>query len=279
MKLIDLHVHTSVSDGSYSPSEIVTLAENTGLSAIAITDHDAISGYYEASEAAGKSIEVIPGIEFNTKFKTAVHILGYYIDPDNRPLKETIQSIIDDRDIRNEKVVSLMKADGINITYSEMKQRFGEIVGRPHFSEILIENGIVSSVDEAFKKYFNKDKKYWVPRTTLSIETCISLILGAGGIPVIAHPFEYNLEKVTLNDLISECIKYGVMGIECRHSSHTPGQMAYLENLADDYGLLKTGGSDFHGTIKPDIKLGSGKGSVSVPYAWLEKLKNEKERI
>ncbi len=259
MKRIDLHVHTTASDGTVTPADVVALAKEASLSAIAITDHDTVLGYEEAAQAGEKlGIEVIPGIELSTKYKE---------------LKKELKGIVDDRDIRNEKTVSLMRQDGISITYDEMKARFGEVVGRPHFAEILVEYGLAEDSADAFRRYVGKGMRYWLPRTAIPIERCIGLILTAGGIPVLAHPFEYKYEDKSLAELIEHCMAAGLLGIECRHSSHTPGQMAYLELLADEYGLFKTGGSDFHGTVKPDISLGTGKGLVSVPYTWLEKLK------
>ena len=277
LKRIDLHVHTSASDSDLSPSETVRIAKEAGLSAIAITDHDTVSGYEEAEAAAEEyGIEVIPGIEFSTKYKSAVHILGYFIDVNNKELNETLTEIVNDRDSRNSKCVELMQADGINITYESLKKRFGEVIGRPHFAEVLRECGYVSSVAEAFEKYLGKGQRYWLPRKTVPIERCIELITISGGIPVLAHPFEYSYKDKSLCELIEYCIECGVKGIECRHSSHTAGEMAYLEKICEEYSLLKTGGSDFHGTLKPDVKIGTGKGIVSVPYFWLEKLK---ERI
>lgn len=274
MKRIDLHVHTTASDGTVSPAEVVSRAKTASLSAIAVTDHDTTLGYPEAARAGAElGVEVIPGIELSTKYRRAVHILGYSIDVDNPELKKELKSIVDDRDIRNEKTVALMQRDGIPITYDEMRSRFGVVIGRPHFAEILVEYGLATDSADAFRRYVGKGMRYWLPRTTIPIERCIELILTAGGIPVLAHPFEYKYEENSLAELIEHCIAYGLQGIECRHSSHSPGQMAYLELLADEYGLLKTGGSDFHGDVKPDISLGTGKGLVSVPYRWLEKLK------
>ena len=280
LKKIDLHIHTTASDGDFTPSGIVRAALDAGLSAAAITDHDTVSGYAEAFSAAeGTGLEVVPGIEFSTKYGGRVHILGYFIDPDDRALKEMLRSIVEDRDRRNENIVQLMRQDGISVAYSDLKDRFGEVIGKPHFAEILVEQGICSSVREAFAGYLNKGMKYAVPRKTVPVDICIDLIRGAGGIAVLAHPFEYRFDKVSLPELIEKCMEYGVTGLECRHSSHTPGQMAYLERLAGEYGLLKTGGSDFHGAVKPDIRLGTGSGLVSVPYSWLEKMKEMRKTI
>ena len=270
MDIVDLHVHTTASDGTKTAEEVLSLASSCGLKAVAVTDHDTVSGIIDSHSSP---VELIPGIEFSTKFITKVHILGYYIDIDNAELKKQLKQIIDDRDERNEKIVQAMRNDGIAVSYDEMKERFGEIVGRPHFAEVIAENGLAMNVSDAFDKYLEKGRPYWFPRTTLSLERCIALITGAGGIAVIAHPFEYKYEKNSLDDLIRECMRFGVTGMECRHPSHTCGQMAYLERICEDYGLLKTGGSDYHGDIKPEIRLGCGTGKVSVPYTWLEKIK------
>lgn len=271
---IDLHVHTTASDGSVSPADAVSLAREAGLSAIAVTDHDTVSGYAGAAEAGRTlGIEVIPGIELSTRYEGPLHILGYFIDCENIVLTAALRSNVDDRDARNEKLIALMRSDGICVTYDAMKDRFGDVVGKPHFAEILVENGVCSDVQDAFTRYLGKGMKYWIPRTTVPMERCIEIIKIAGGIPVIAHPFEYKYEKKSLSGLIESCVRAGAAGIECRHSSHTPGQMAYLELLSGEYGLLKTGGSDFHGDPKPDVRIGTGKGLVTVPYSWLEELK------
>ena len=271
---IDLHIHTSASDGADTTDKIIADSINLGLKAIAITDHDTVSGI---PSSLPSGIELVPGLEFSTKYMTKTHILGYFIDLDNKPLKDALQSIVDARDIRNEQIAAAMRSDGIQITYSEMKDRFGDVVGRPHFGEILMEEGICSSIAEAFDKYLNRGEKYWFKMKTLALEDAISLIVNAGGVAVLAHPFEYSFEKNSLSELIEYCINLGLKGIECRHSSHTPGQMAYLESIASEYGLYKTGGSDYHGNIKPDISLGSGKGFMSVPYEWLEILKSARK--
>ena len=273
MKRIDLHIHTTASDGTMTPSEVVSEAMKLHLSAIAITDHDTVSGISEAVEAAGNHLEIVPGIEFSTKYHGPVHILGYFVDPQNDTLLTLLDTIVRDRDVRNEQIISAMQKDGIDIDYATMKARFGEVIGRPHLATILVENGIASDVRDAFSNYVGKGMRYWFPRTTVPMEDCIRTVLEAGGIPVLAHPFEYDYSEKSLCELIELCISFGLEGIECRHSSHTPGQMMYLEQLAAEYGLLKTGGSDFHGTVKKNIQLGTGSGLVSVPDSWLEALK------
>ena len=283
MNNIDLHVHTTASDGTCSPAEVVALAKEKGLTAIAVTDHDGVGGYREAAGIGDElGVEVVPGIEISTKFITdkvqnkgyAVHILGYYIDVDSPELTPVLEWVVRDRDERNRKMVELMRADGLPITYEYMQQRFGEIVGRPHFAEYLVEQGLASSVQDAFDKYVEKGRKYWLPRQFLSIERSIEIIALAGGVPVLAHPFQYKRDDAGLRQLIEHCIDSGLKGMECRYSGYTEEMSGYLEALADEYHLLKTGGSDFHGSNKPAISLGTGKGTLAVPYAWLEELKN-----
>ena len=280
MSNIDLHVHTTESDGTCTPAEVVALAKRKNLAAIAITDHDGIGGYKEAAEAGKKlGVEIVPGIEISTKFFSsdrgfAVHILGYYIDVDSPELTPVLEWVVKDRDDRNRRMVELMRADGLPITYEYMHKRFGDVVGRPHFAEYLVEQGVASSIQDAFDRYVDKGRKYWLPRNFLSIERSIEIIKLAGGIPVLAHPFQYKLDDRPLRELIEHSVKSGLRGMECRYSGYTDEQSMYLEALADEYKLLKTGGSDFHGTHKPTISIGTGKGTLSVPYEFLEKLKS-----
>lgn len=273
-RTIDLHIHTAVSDGSYSPRELVQHAKECGLAAIAVTDHDAVEGYNEAA-AAGKElgVEVVPGIEISTKYKGPVHLLGYYVDVNSPVLQEVLDWIVKDRDARNEKMAALMAADGLPVSYADMQQRFGTVIGRPHFARILVELGLAADVNDAFARFVEKGQKYYVGRSFLSIERCHEIILGSGGLPVLAHPFQYRLDDAGLRELIEYCVSLGLRGLECRYSGYTREQEDYLEALADEYGLIRTGGSDFHGRSKPAIKLGTGKGRLHVPYAFLAEMK------
>ena len=274
MKTIDLHVHTTASDGTASPAEAVELAKAAGLSAIAITDHDTVSGYAEAAEA-GKAlgVEVIPGIEISTKYGRAVHILGYYIDPDSDKLAPVLEWVVHDRDERNRKMAELMAADGLPVSYEEMHRRFGAVIGRPHFAEVLVELGLAKDIRDAFDRYVEKGQKYYLPRNFLSIERSVEIIREAGGIPVLAHPFQYKLDDAGLRELIEHCMESGLKGIECRYSGYSTEQSKYLGRLAEEYGLIKTGGSDFHGENKKHISIGTGTGALEVPYQYLEKLR------
>ena len=274
MKRIDLHVHTTASDSTASPAEAVRLAKEAGLSAIAITDHDTVSGYAEAAEA-GKAlgVEVVPGIEITTKYGRAVHILGYYIDPDSDKLAPVLEWVVHDRDERNRKMAELMAADGLPVSYEEMHRRFGAVIGRPHFAEVLVELGLAKDIRDAFDRYVEKGQKYYLPRNFLSIERSIEIIREAGGVPVLAHPFQYQLDDAGLRELIEHCMESGLQGMECRYSGYSVEQSKYLGRLAEEYGLIKTGGSDFHGDNKKHISIGAGTGGLEVPYKYLEKLR------
>ncbi len=274
MKRIDLHVHTTASDGTCSPSEVVRLAKEKGLAAIAITDHDTVSGYAEAAKAGEElGVEVVPGIEISTRYLGPVHILGYYLDTKSPVLNEVSEWLVKDRDRRNRKIVSLMQADGLQVSYEQMQERFGAVIGRPHFAKLLMEMGLAESINDAFARFVERGQKYYASRNFLPIERSIRLIREAGGVPVLAHPFQYKLEDAQLRDLIALCIKNGLMGMECRYSGYSEEQIEYLLALAKEYALIPTGGSDFHGSVKPHIALGDGTGGLEVPYRFLTGVK------
>lgn len=280
MKKIDLHVHTNESDGTYSPAEVVKIAKASGLAAIAITDHDTHLGYREAVEAGKElGVEVIPGIEISTKYRASVHILGYFIDINCRSLQELLDWIVEDRDTRNRKMAELMASDGLPVSYDSMVERFGAVIGRPHFGRLLIELGLAKDMNDAFDRFIEKGQKYYLPRNILPLERAIKIIREAGGVPVLAHPFQYRLDDAGLRELIEVCISHGVQGMECYYSGYTAEQSAYLVALAEEYKLLVTGGSDFHGENKKHIGLGSGiGGTLSVPYELIAPVKAQADK-
>ena len=277
MTEIDLHVHTTASDGTCTPREAVRRAAELGLRAVAVTDHDTVFGRAEAVSAGmDYGIEVVPGIEVSTKYGVAVHILGYYVEN----LIPLLANVINDRDRRNEKIAALMAADGLPVSYAEMKKRYGKAIGRPHFGRVLMELGLAESVSDAFARYLDRNQRYFVARKTLDIDTAVEAIVQSGGVPVLAHPFQYKKNDAELRELIERCMDNGLSGIECRYSGYDAEQIRYLEKLAEEYGLLKTGGSDFHGENKPYIGLGTGlNGELNVPYAWLEPLKEAADKL
>jgi hypothetical protein len=279
MREIDLHIHTSASDGTCPPAEAVRLAKEAGLRALAVTDHDTVEAHEEARrEAERVGIEFVPGIEISTKYGVAVHILGYYIDAEKPGMRSLLNWIVEDRDRRNEKMCALMAADGLPVSYAAMKERFGEVIGRPNFGQVLVELGLARDVNDAFARYVEKGQRYYIARTILPIERAVESIVEAGGVAVLAHPYQYNKKDPELRELIEHCMDHGLRGMECRYSGYGPERVACLEALAGEYGLLKTGGSDFHGQNKPCIRLGSGvDGELAVPYEWLERLREAAE--
>lgn len=274
MKTIDLHIHTTASDGTESPAEAVRRARELGLGAIAITDHDTVSGCAEAvSEGQKLGLEVVPGVELSSRYGRTIHILGYFLRTNSPALTRVLDGVVAERDARNRKMAAMMAADGIPIDYEEMHRRFGPVIGRPNFGQILVELGRASSVQDAFDRFIEKGQRYYLPRKMISIERSVEVIREAGGVPVLAHPFQYRLEESALRQLIEHCMDHGLLGLECRYSLYDEEQSQYLLSLASEYGLIPTGGSDFHGSNKPQIALGTGKGDLAVPAAWLEPLR------
>ena len=279
MKRIDLHIHTTASDGTFTPEEVVREAARLGLGAVAITDHDTAAGYpAAAAEGERLGLEVVPGIEISTKFRAAVHILGYYIDVRSPALDEVLDWMHRDREERNVKLCAMLREKGVDVDIERMHERFGDLVGRPHFAETMVENGMARDVNDAFERLLNKNRPFFIRRQFLSIERSIEIIRAAGGTAVLAHPFQYRLDDAGLRELIEHCLESGLEGMECRYSGYDADMCAYLEALAAEYGLLRTGGSDFHGAIKPDIRLGAGQGELDVPYAFLAELRAHREK-
>ena len=274
-KTVDLHIHTTASDGSCSPAEVVRMAHELGLSAVAITDHDTVSGCAEAA-AAGQELglEAVAGVELTSRYGKTIHILGYFVRTNSPALTRTLDGIAAERKARGRKMAAMMAADGIPIDYDELCRRFGPSPDLPQFGEALVELGKAESVQDACGRYLEKGQPYHLPRRTISIQRSVEVIREAGGVPVLAHPFQYKKNDEELRELIEHCMDHGLKGMECRYSGYGPEKVAYLEALAAEYGLVKTGGSDFHGDNKPHIQLGTGiANELDVPYAWLEKLK------
>jgi predicted metal-dependent phosphoesterase TrpH len=260
--MFDFHVHTNASDGELSPEEVINLAIKLNLEAIAITDHDTSDNVAEAVEyAKNKNIKVIPGIELNAKVeKGQMHILGYYIDYGNPKFKEIMLELKNQRDERNERFIKAFNLAGINISIDDVKKYvIGQVVGKPHFAKALIEKGYISTVNEAFDKYFNQYPYNTIKREAILPENAIKIIKDFNGIAVLAHPYTLKLDETELENKIKELISFGLEGIECYHSDHSKEQVELYKKLAKKYNLIITCGSDFHGpTITPDIVMGSG---------------------
>lgn len=276
MKLIDLHVHTTESDGTLSPGETVEYAAKKGLSAIAVTDHDTTGGVKEAAAAGLRlGVELIAGIEVSTDYKGhGVHILGYFVDPDSEAMQQCLAGVIAEREARNERIVRLMQRDGLDISREELHRMFpGGVIGRPHFGAWLVSRGLAKDVNDAFARYLNRGCPYYQRREYLSISRGVGLIRQAGGKAVFAHPLQYRMSEEERLELVKLLCSEGISGIECLYSGYTARQSEYLMDIARRFGLCVTGGSDFHGSRKPNIDMGSGTGELRVPYELLEKLR------
>jgi len=277
MSRIDLHLHTTHSDGSQTPAEVVTLAHEAGVSALAITDHDITTGLPEAM-ATGQEhgIEIIPGIEISSRHgESELHVLGYFLKWEDAQLNERLTTLRESRHRRNPKIVALLQAAGIDITYDEVRAVAGsDSVGRPHIARVLMDKKVVTSAKEAFDRFLAEGKPAYVPRDLPSPADAIRWIREAGGLAVLAHPTWVKTVEGTLTDLARQLKEQGLDGVEVHYSTHTPRQTREYLSLAKQLGLLVTGGSDFHGLTKPDIEVGTGKGSLHVPDHLLPKLKD-----
>lgn len=283
MKYIDLHVHSTASDGSLTPEEVVQLAVESQLSAFALTDHDTLAGIKAAQVAAeqvaekGNSIEVIPGTEISAAYdKKDIHILGLFIDPDNQVLNKELNNARLERDRRNEKMASNLQKAGIDITVEKMREVDRDaVLTRAHFAKYMVAHGYVKTNQDAFTKYLNSDSPYYVPREYLKPEEAIGLIHQAGGLAILAHPLLYKYSLEGVEKLVAYLVDFDLDGLEVIYSANMGFDEGRLRHIANKYNLSITGGSDFHGSAKPNIKLGVGKGNIRVPYSILEDLKEK----
>ncbi|MGN0141296.1 MAG: PHP domain-containing protein [Roseburia sp.] len=278
--IVDLHVHSTASDGTVSPAELISLARAAGLSAIALTDHDTTAGVPEAAQAAERSgIELIPGIELSTTYgDKEIHIVGLFIDPKNELLSAKTKEFRDCRDRRNEKMVAALQQEGFPITMEQLEQENPDcVITRANIARFLFHHGYIKSVQEAFDKYIGDGCRCYVGRFKISPMEAAALIRQAGGVAILAHPLLYHMSSARLQQLIDDLKAAGLDGIEAIYSTYTPGEERLMKELASKNGLLISGGSDFHGSNKPSIRLGSGKGSLFVPYSVLSALRQAAE--
>jgi predicted metal-dependent phosphoesterase TrpH len=279
--LIDLHTHTNASDGSYTPAELVDAALNTGLEALAISDHDTFAGYDEAAPVAARDgLELIPGVELSTRMTSTrdfnVHILGYFLNgPPSFAFRTWLENLVGSRRERNVKLVEKLQSMGIDITLPEVEALGRTITGRPHFARLLVRKGHAANTEAAFRDYLAESAPAYVQRRGPPLEIGIQQIAEGGGLPVLAHPVRLGVRNHAVEDeLIGKMRDAGLRGIEAYHSDHPPEDVARYLKLAEKLDLAVTGGTDFHGSAKPDIALGTGLyGNVNVPYAVLERLK------
>lgn len=276
MDRLDLHLHTTHSDGSRPPAEVVALAHKVNVRTLAITDHDILSGIPEAVEAAKPlGIDVIAGVEISSRFDDdELHILGYFLDRTDPDLLARLNSLRQSRHRRNPQIVERLRHLGLAISYDEVKELAGtDAVGRPHIARVLMEKGYVQTSKEAFDRFLARGKAAYVARELPEPTEAIAWIRQAKGVAVLAHPLWVKRTGEALRKLCEKLKDAGLGGIEVHYSTHTPQQTSDFLNLARQLDLLVTGGSDFHGLTKPDIEVGVGRGSLKVPDKLLEPLR------
>ena len=277
---IDLHIHTTASDGTDSPRQAVELAHGLGLRAVAITDHDTVAGIDEAMAAgAALGLEVVAGIEVSADYRgDEVHILGLFIDPASAALRPVLTWAVEARQTRNRRMVRALADDGFDISLEALEEEFpGAVLGRPHMAEHLVKKGCAASITEVFDRWLGQGRPYYRPREYMKMERAVQVIREAGGVAVLAHPLQYGYDRDGLETFVRRGREIGCAGLEVYYSTYGEKEQAMLQALADRYGLAVSGGSDYHGGRKPHIQMGSGvDGSLAVPYGVLEGLKERR---
>ena len=280
MDRIDLHCHTTCSDGTDSPKELVRRAKEIGLRAVAITDHDTFRGHLDGMIAGIEyGVEFVPGVELSSMFMGEhIHLLAYYADEHSRPLCELMERAVYERAARNETMIKRLHDAGYPIDAEIVHNRFpGQtMIGRPHISEILMEKGYVNSVREGVVTLMGKGGPFYVPRYHVPLLDYVRAVRQSGGVPVIAHLYQYRMTDEQRRQMIREATDAGLLGLEGMYSTYDEDQQERVFAFAKEFGLICTGGSDYHGAGKAGISLGSGTGDLAVPYAMLEQLKQAK---
>lgn len=275
--MIDLHTHSNVSDGSEPPGRIPELAARAGCRAVALTDHDSLAGLPEASAVAAElGVELVPGCEVSCRKPAApgggritgsVHVLCYFVEEGDGPLQTELRGLRADRRTRNTALVERLAELGVPVSWDEVVAEAGgeEGVGRPHFARVLVRHGAAEDVTDAFDRWLADDRPAYVPKARLGAEDVAKLARQSGGVAVLAHPLSLGLAPHALGSLVGELAEAGLSGIEAFYGHYVPDERRMLVDLARRAGLVATGGSDYHGTFKPDLSVGTGRGDLDVP--------------
>ena len=277
MARIDLHLHTRYSDGSLTPAEVVDLAHQAGVTALAITDHDIVDGIPHALDAATPmGIEVIPGVELSSRFnERELHVLGYFFDWQDSAFRDLLAQQRRSRHVRNPQTIERLNALGLELSEEEVRAKAGsDSIGRPHVAQVLVDKGYVQDTREAFDRYLKEGAPAYVPRMLSDTRDVIAWIRNAGGVPVLAHPTWTRCQGEPLYRLCACLKEAGLSGLEVFYSSHNRRQTSRFLELAKRLDLLVTGGSDFHGAANPGIQVGRGKGNLKVPDTLLDPLRH-----
>ncbi len=282
MNAIDLHVHSVHSDGTYTVNELIDYAIDKKLHAIALTDHDTISGIQSAiSYAYDKPIEIVPGVELSSDYMGKdIHILGLLIDYNHPVLTHFLEEFQNNRVIRNQKMCEKLQDLNVPVFYEQLIQRFpNSVLTRGHFAKFLYEQGFSKSMKEAFEQYVGDYGKCFVPKMRIKTDEAINLIHQANGLAILAHPTLYHFNNNLLNTFIEDLSLSGLDGIEGIYCTYTPSEERLIRSLAQKHNLLITGGSDFHGSNKKGLDLGTGYGSLYIPKELLSQLKDAQKKI
>lgn len=279
--MIDLHCHSTASDGSLTPTEIVEMAATLKLTAIALTDHDTIDGLAEFMQAATRfpQLTCIPGLEFSCHLESMehCHIVGLFIDPDNETLQKACGQYCTWREERNLQIIDKLNELGYKVTYDEikaMKNDGNDIVGRPHIANALLDKGYFKNRKAVFDTLLGRSKPAYVARQVLDAKSCLDAIHAAGGLAIWAHPMTSNsMTYAKCEHRIEEMRRYGLDGIEAYYSEHTQSQITHIVAIAKRLGILVSGGSDFHGKNQPGLNMGTGHGNLQVPDELIEAMK------
>lgn len=276
-RMIDLHVHTTASDGTFTPSDVVLLAKKAGLAAMAITDHDTVNGVEEAViKAEEVGVELVPGVEISVGNTDNIHIVGLYIDYKNNFLVQKMNLLNLYRRQRNEQLISNMQKEGVDISYEKVEKSMdAENMGRLHIAHYMQKKGMTSDYRKIFKKYLIPGTKTYVPMKHLSERDGIEAILKSGGIPVLAHINYLKQNETDTEKTVKRLMSYGLRGIEVFYSGYDKSTEKMAHRISEKFNLIKSGGTDFHGTRRPGVYLGTGRGNMCVPYEFLIDIKKK----
>lgn len=278
---IDLHTHSTASDGTLTPTELVTLAKEVGLDAIALTDHDTLGGVDEAIAASKElGVEVIRGCELSLESPDGtgwIHVVALWLPQNPTELQEAFDWVHEGRKTRNHEIVEKLRTLGIDITYERVAARARGTIGRPHFAQELVSIGVCSSIREAFNVWLGDNGRAYVPKRKLTPERAFGILNRIGATSILAHPFALGLSEADAETLIRHLQTLGLDGMEVYYSEHSESDTKKYKAMAEKLGLLISGGSDFHGSVKPSISLGKGKGGLHVPTELLDAMKTDRK--
>ena len=281
---VDFHMHTTHSDGSYTPTALIQRCAEKGLGCVSVTDHDTLSGLVECGQEARKNgMELVPGVEISAQFEPGtLHILGYFLDPDDSELKEELGGVQRARKERNPQIIEKLRGLGIEISLEEVHKEAAldeeladRQIGRPHFARVLVKKGYAASLEDAFGRYLSKGRPAYMDKRRLSSARAIQVIRKAGGIASVAHPKQMRLEERELEKELARLVGEGLEAIEVYNSCQTAAEHSIYQRLAKHFGLVVTGGSDFHGASKPGVEVGILGENVSLGYEMVDALREK----